>query len=676
MKTTNQKRNLWLLKYLQYLSEKQTTGGWSLIGWLIFLVIAVSLLAALSLPSFLSQANKSKQIEARNNIGALNRAQQAYILGENQTPQMPVQEFATTEEYNIITENTFQSVSLNPLSTFSIDVDTASYSNIRRFINNGQLPPKDAVRIEELINYFTYDYPQPVGDEPFAIATEVSQAPWNPTHKLVHIGLQGKQLSSEEFAPSNLVFLIDVSGSMSAANKLPLLKSSLGLLVDRLTEKDRVSIVVYAGAAGLVLPPTPGDKKGKILAAINRLEAGGSTAGGQGIKLAYEMARQTYLPDGNNRVILASDGDFNVGISSESELVRLIEGYRDRGIFLSVLGFGMGNLKDSKMEQLADKGNGNYSYIDSFAEAKKVLVTEMAGTLFTIAKDVKVQVEFNPAKVQAYRLIGYENRRLQAEDFQDDRKDAGELGAGHSVTALYEIIPVGVENDVNLPPVDELRYQQESANLGSYLSHEIMLVKLRHKAPDSTPSQLTTHSVSESDEVALENSSENFKFSAAVAEFGMILRDSEYKQNATLAQVLTLANRSRGADLEGYRKEFIQLVKQSQRLIAEAAAHQESDPPNQPNQFTDSIAELGVGMLSETAEYRYIIEKANGAVFNYAIAKHEESKSYVGGVFLLDNDRSLSVLCEAQVGGPVKLPVPTLINGVPTCPSGTHTLGN
>lgn len=676
MKTINPKRNLWLLKYFQYLSEKPTTGGWSLIGWLIFLLIAGSLLAALAVPSLLSQTNKAAQVEGRNSIGALNRAQQAYILGENPTPQMPMQEFSTTEEYNVITENTFQAVSANPLSTFSIDVDTASYSNIRRFINNGQLPPKDAVRIEELINYFTYDYPQPEGDEPFAIATEVSQAPWNTTHKLVHIGLQGKQLSSEEFTPSNLVFLLDVSGSMSAANKLPLLKSSLRLLVDRLTEKDRVSIVVYAGAAGLVLPPTPGDKKGKILAAINRLEAGGSTAGGQGIKLAYEMARQTYLPDGNNRVILASDGDFNVGISSQSELVRLIEGYRDRGIFLSVLGFGMGNLKDSKMEQLADKGNGNYSYIDSFAEAKKVLVTEMAGTLFTIAKDVKVQVEFNPAKVQAYRLIGYENRRLQAEDFQDDRKDAGELGAGHSVTALYEIIPVGVENTVNFPPVDDLRYQQESANLGSYLSNEIMLVKLRHKAPDSTTSQLTTQSVVESDEVALENSSENFQFSAAVAEFGMILRDSEYKQNATLGQVLTLANRSRGGDLEGYRKEFIQLVERSQRLIAEAAANQESDPPNQPNEFTDSIAELGVGIPSETAAYLYIMEKANGAVFNYAIAKHESSKSYVGGVFLLDNNRSLSVLCEAKVGGPVKLRVPTLINGVPTCPSGTHTLGD
>jgi len=472
---------------------------------------------------------------------------------------------SNTEEYNRIYDNPFQRVSISPLSTFSIDVDTASYTNVRRFINEGQLPPKDAVRIEELINYFTYDYPQPTGDRPFSITTEISQAPWNSKHKLVQIGLQGKRLATENLPPSNLVFLLDVSGSMNEPNKLPLLKQSLRLLANQLTEKDLVSIVVYAGAAGVVLPPTNGARKSKILDAIEQMQAGGSTAGGAGIKLAYELASRTFISSGNNRVILATDGDFNVGVSSDAELVRMIENYRDRNIFLTVLGFGMGNLKDAKLEQIANKGNGNYAYIDSLKEANKVLVKEMGANLLTIAKDVKIQVEFNPAKVQAYRQIGYENRQLAAQDFNNDKKDAGELGAGHSVTALYEIVPVGVESDVKLPEVDPLKYQQQQVDPAAYKNDELMLVKLRYKAPDQKTSQLIQGTVADRG-VKLEKASDNLKFAAAVAEFGMLLRDSEYKGSASFEQVLNLANQSKNADLDGYRAEFVSLVENSKNL--------------------------------------------------------------------------------------------------------------
>jgi Ca-activated chloride channel family protein len=472
---------------------------------------------------------------------------------------------SNTEEYNRIYDNPFQRVSISPLSTFSIDVDTASYTNVRRFINEGQLPPKDAVRIEELINYFTYDYPQPTGDRPFSITTEISQAPWNSKHKLVQIGLQGKRLATENLPPSNLVFLLDVSGSMNSPNKLPLLKQSLRLLANQLTEKDLVSIVVYAGAAGVVLPPTNGARKSKILDAIEQMQAGGSTAGGAGIKLAYELASRTFISSGNNRVILATDGDFNVGVSSDAELVRMIENYRDRNIFLTVLGFGMGNFKDAKLEQIANKGNGNYAYIDSLKEANKVLVKEMGANLLTIAKDVKIQVEFNPAKVQAYRQIGYENRQLAAQDFNNDKKDAGELGAGHSVTALYEIVPVGVESDVKLPEVDRLKYQQQQVDPAAYKNDELMLVKLRYKAPDQKTSQLIQGTVADRG-VKLEKASDNLKFAAAVAEFGMLLRDSEYKGSASFEQVLNLANQSKNADLDGYRAEFVSLVENSKNL--------------------------------------------------------------------------------------------------------------
>ena len=468
------------------------------------------------------------------------------------------------EAYDRIEENPFQRANNNPLSTFSIDVDAASYSNVRRFINNGQLPPKDAVRIEELINYFNYEYPQPEGDRPFSVTTEISQAPWNPNHRLVHIGLQGKQISTENLPPSNLVFLIDASGSMDDPNKLPLLKSAFRLLVNELRDNDKVSIVVYAGAAGVVLPPTPGNQKDKILEAIEKLQAGGSTAGGEGIQLAYKLAQDNFIKSGNNRVILATDGDFNVGVSSDSELVRLIEQKRGEGVFLTVLGVGTGNLQDAKMEKLADKGNGNYAYIDNILEAKKVLVKEMGGTLLTIAKDVKIQVEFNPAKVQGYRLIGYKNRMLQNADFQDDKKDAGELGAGHAVTALYEIIPVGVKSNVKLSDGDASN-TQKAEKQAVFGNEELMQVRLRYKAPNQTTSQLLTSAAVDRG-LKLEDASTNYKFSAAVATFGMLLRDSQYKGKTSLDDALKLANQSQGEDLDGYRAEFIRLVERSKSL--------------------------------------------------------------------------------------------------------------
>jgi Ca-activated chloride channel homolog len=471
-----------------------------------------------------------------------------------------------TEGYNRIEENSFQRVNNEPLSTFSIDVDTASYSNMRRFINARQMPPKDAVRTEELINYFTYNYPQPDGDRPFSVTTEVGNTPWNPSHKLVLVGLQGKRMVTEKTPPSNLVFLIDVSGSMNEENKLPLVKQSLRLLVNELSASDRVSMVVYAGNAGMVLPSTPGNQKAKILAAIDRLEAGGSTAGGAGIQLAYQTAKQHLLKDGNNRVILATDGDFNVGASSDGELVRMIEQKRDEGVFLTVLGFGTGNYKDSKMEQLADKGNGNYAYIDTILEAKKVLVNDLRATLFAIAKDVKIQVEFNPAKVQAYRLIGYENRVLQNQDFNDDKKDAGEIGAGHAVTALYEIIPTGIASTAKLSAIDPLKYQQPSA-IATSSSNELMQVKLRYKSPKENVSKLITQSVIDFNPKADSYPSANFRFASAVATFSMVLRDSEHKGKASLDTVLKLASQAKGEDKEGYRTEFIRLV-EAYKLMA------------------------------------------------------------------------------------------------------------
>ena len=465
-----------------------------------------------------------------------------------------------TEAYDRIRDNPFLAVANNPLSTFSIDVDTASYANVRRFLAQGQLPPKDAVRIEELLNYFRYDYPEPRGETPFSVTTEVAACPWKPEHRLVRVGLRGRSLDEAGVPPQRLTFLLDVSGSMDAPNKLPLLKEAMGLLVESLREQDRVAIVVYAGRSGLVLSPTSGDRKAEIRDALASLQAGGSTAGGEGIELAYEVAAQMFLPGGVNRVVLATDGDFNVGTTSLGELSRLIEAKRRCGVFLSVLGFGEGNLKDSTMEMLADRGNGNYSYIDGLAEARKVLVSEAGGTLVTIAKDVKIQVELNPGRVAAYRLVGYENRLLRAEDFADDRKDAGEIGAGHTVTALYEIVPRGV--GTSLPGVEPLRYRQPASLSGAAATEELMTVKLRYKEPDGETSRLLSVAVRDGGARA----SEDLRFAAAVAEFGLLLRESEHRGGATWAQARELAEGARGRDAGGYRAAFLDLLRRAEEL--------------------------------------------------------------------------------------------------------------
>jgi Ca-activated chloride channel family protein len=474
-----------------------------------------------------------------------------------------------TESYDFINENGFKLAIDDPLSTFSIDVDAASYANLRRFINGSQLPPVDAVRIEEMINYFDYNYPDPRGKHPFSITTEVADSPWDPDTKLVHIGLQGQRVDMEDLPPSNLVFLLDVSGSMHSPDKLPLLKASFRLLVNNLRPQDRVAIVVYAGAAGCVLPSTPGNHKGAILCAIDQLQAGGSTAGGQGIKLAYRIAQENFIDDGNNRIILATDGDFNIGMSSDSAMERLIEKKRESGVFLTVLGFGTGNLKDSKMEKIADKGNGHYAYIDDIMEAKKVLINEVGATLLTIAKDVKLQVEFNPSVVASYRLIGYENRLLANEDFDDDTKDAGELGAGHSVTALYEIELVDGHDRRERRG---LKYSHTSVRRRGGHSNELLTVSFRYKQPTDTRSQLLSRVVKRGAS-SFDETSDNFRFSAAVAQFGMILRGSQYCGDATLADVLEIARSARGEDAEGYRAEFIRIVEKAELLTAPTVGH-------------------------------------------------------------------------------------------------------
>ena len=464
-----------------------------------------------------------------------------------------------TESYTPVTENRFIATANDPLSTFSIDVDTASYTNIRRFINDGNLPPVGAIRIEEMINYFTYTYPEPQA-EPFSLVVEQGPAPWHRGHTLVKIGLQAKRPVTAEIPPSNLVFLIDVSGSMEDQNKLPLLKQSMLMLLDQLGSRDRVSIVVYAGADRVVLAPTAGDKKEEIRAAISALSSGGSTHGSSGIRTAYDLAGQVFMPQGNNRVILASDGDFNVGVTDRGELQQLIAEKRDSGVYLTVLGFGMGNYHDDTMEILADSGNGNYAYIDSLLEAKKVLIKELASTLFTLARDVKIQIEFNPAQVGAYRLIGYENRILADEDFKNDKKDAGEIGLGHSVTALYEIIPAGA---ADIPEVDGLKYRKVSASAEA--GDELMTVKLRYKPAGLETSVLRDLAV-KAVAPALDETSDDFRFAAAVAGFGMLLKDSEYLQGMEYPVILDLARHSRGDDDEGYRAEFIRLVEMAEML--------------------------------------------------------------------------------------------------------------
>lgn len=470
-----------------------------------------------------------------------------------------------TEGYATIHENGYKDVLHQPLSTFSIDVDRASYANVRRFLNMGQLPPKDAVRIEEMINYFNYDYPEPEDEHPFSVNTELSACPWNDDHQLLHVGLKGKEIDREELPASNLIFLIDVSGSMNSPHKLPLLKSSFELLLKQMRSQDRVAIVVYAGAAGLVLESTSGEHKEKILEAINKLSAGGSTAGGAGLKLAYKVAEENFIDEGNNRIILATDGDFNIGPSSNAEMERMIEKEREKGIYMTVLGFGMGNYKDDKMEIIADKGNGNYAYIDNIQEARKFMISEFAGSMYTIAKDVKFQIEFNPQRVKAYRLIGYENRLLNDEDFNDDKKDAGEMGAGHTVTALYEIIPAGSKETV--ADIDDLKYQKGKSDkkIDPDPDAELMTIKLRYKNPDSFNSILIERPI-QGNVKSPSEVSDNYRFSAAVAGFGMLLRNSDYKNGMSVEEVLSLARSAKSDDEEGYRNEFIKLVKTADSL--------------------------------------------------------------------------------------------------------------
>lgn len=495
---------------------------------------------------------------ARNSYGApLQIAQPAGPLG-----QVPAD--FNTEAYAHIAENPFRQVSDTPLSTFSLDVDTASYSNVRRFLRDGQRPPIDAVRIEELVNYFRYDDPAPSGDQPFAVHTEVASAPWNPRHRLVRIGVRGREIAANAVPPRNLVFLVDVSGSMDSPDKLPLVKHGLSMLARNLRAADHIAIVVYAGASGLALPTTPGDRRGAILTSIASLEPGGSTNGAEGIELAYQLAEEGFVPGGINRVILATDGDFNVGVTSQGELVRLIEKKRENGVFLTVLGFGTGNVKDATMEALADHGNGNYAYVDSPAEAQKVLVREAGSTLVTIAKDVKLQVEFNPARVASYRLIGYENRALADRDFNDDRKDAGEVGAGHCVTALYELTLARDAGDGS-PEVDPLRYQTDRAPSAVAGTDELMTVKVRYKAPDGDTSRLSHHAVHDSD-ARLDDTSDDFRWSTAVAGFGMLLRNSEHKGSASIDLVVRLARSAVGRDVHGDRRELIELLDRARNL--------------------------------------------------------------------------------------------------------------
>ncbi len=498
-----------------------------------------------------------------------------YVNSPTPPPPAPT-ETLSTEAYAYRADNGFLRVTDQPLSTFSIDVDTASYANVRRFLARNQRPPADAVRIEELVNYFPYDYTPPTGDQPFAANLEVAAAPWAPEHRLVRVGLKGREISDAQRPAANLVFLLDVSGSMNEPNKLPLVKQSLRLLVEKLRADDHVAIAVYAGASGLALPSTSAKEKAKILAAIDDLRADGSTNGAMGIHLAYDIAKANFVAGGVNRVILATDGDFNVGTTSEGELVRLIEEKAKSGVFLSVLGFGMGNLKDSTLEQLADKGNGNYAYIDSLAEAKKTLVEQAGGTLVTIAKDVKIQVEFNPVQVQAYRLIGYENRLLAKEDFNNDKVDAGEIGAGHTVTALYEIVPVGAQSPAETPAVDGLKYQvvgelaarapEIPSKVRDPKSAELLTVKIRYKEPTGDVSSKLEFPLVDQGK-AFADASGDFKFAAAVAGFGMVLRDSPHKGQVTLANLQEWARAGLGQDVGGYRAEFLSLVNTAEALL-------------------------------------------------------------------------------------------------------------
>lgn len=484
-----------------------------------------------------------------------------YDIAPVPTPEYDVDYYY--EQYDDFNENAFESPFESPLSTFGIDVDGAAYSNVRRFINQRFLPPKNAVKLEEMINYFQYDLPEPKGDHPFSITTELGECPWQSENLLMQVAIKGKKIDMNDRKPSNLVFLLDVSGSMEESDKLPLLKKSMKLLVNEMNEDDRIAIVVYAGAAGLVLPSTSGANKSRINEAIDQLAAGGSTAGGQGIELAYAIAEKEFRKYGNNRIVLATDGDFNVGISNDNDLVDLISAKRRTGVFLSVLGFGTGNLQSSKMEKLADHGNGNYFYIDNLMEAKKVLVHEMGGTLYTIAKDVKLQLEFNPEHVKNYRLLGYENRLLADRDFADDTKDAGDLGSGHTIVAMYEIVPQQERRKVQ--SASNLRYSKDHSDRSKGLKDELAVIKFRYKQPDGHKSKLIKKVVSNN----VGTASANFKQAAAVAEFGMLIRESRHRGEASFAQVLELAQSAKGKDPKGYRQEFIRLVKEAELLMNE-----------------------------------------------------------------------------------------------------------
>lgn len=497
------------------------------------------------------KVEKLSKRQLRKKLKELEKAQQQAPI------QWPVNDPTQDESYESFEENAFESPTTAPLSTFSIDVDNASYTNIRRFINNGQTVPKDAVRVEEMVNFFNYNYAQPTNEHPFSIHTEYSNCAWNSNHKVLKVGLQGRNIPTDNLPASNLVFLVDVSGSMNDQNKLPLLKQSMKILVKQLRKKDKVSIVVYAGAAGLVLPPTSGDEKKTIIDALENLQAGGSTAGGAGIELAYKIAQENFVKNGNNRVILATDGDFNVGASSDKDMKTLIEEKRKSGVFLTCLGYGMGNYKDSKMETIANKGNGNYAYIDNIQEANRFLGKEFKGSMFAIAKDVKIQIEFNPQHVQAYRLIGYENRKLKDEDFVNDAIDAGELGSGHTVTALYEIIPNNVKSDFFKEPID-LKYSK-TENSSTVFGNELATIKFRYKKPDGNKS-IEMVQVIENKSLPIDNSSDDFKFSSAVAWFGLKLRDSKLVQNKDSEAIKTLAKKGLSNDEDGYKAEFIRLV--------------------------------------------------------------------------------------------------------------------
>jgi Ca-activated chloride channel family protein len=519
-----------------------------------------------------ARPSKAKRNESKVGYSSAEYELSDMAASASPMPIMPAREEAGAgDTYAHVKENTFFDVKKAPLSTFSLDVDNASYTNVRRFLNEGQLPPRDAVRVEEMLNYFRYDYAAPAvtSPDPVRMSTELAVCPWNPTHQLARIGIQAKKIETAKLPPANLVFLVDVSGSMSGPDRLPLVQAGLKLLVKQLRPQDHVALVVYAGAAGLVLPPTAGSQPQAILDAIDRLQAGGSTAGGAGLRLAYSTARQYFQKEGNNRVILASDGDFNVGESSEEALEKLIVDQRESGVFLTVLGCGRGNLRDARMETLADKGNGNYAYLDNLDEAGRVLVAQFGGTLFTVAKDVKLQIEFNPARVANYRLVGYENRMLEAEDFNNDRKDAGELGAGHTVTALYEIVPAGSTQ----PLVDDLKYQPTKATPASmqqFLTNDVLTVKLRYKEPQGSTSKLLAQPLVGTP-VAIEKASADFRFAAAVAQFGMLLRQSEQRGTATWAATEKLADGARGDDKDGYRAELVRLVRLAEGLSGSGA---------------------------------------------------------------------------------------------------------